>query len=123
MSQGLDLFHRFRGVEFLGKPWIGDQHALPEADPGQHNFDFGWNMFLESETLASEGSKGWRVVVVVVVVSVVVVVVVVVVVGRNKGSRPTKLSIVLTLELQGGKVRDTVEGLRECWFRKQVDFF
>ena len=44
--------------------------------------------------------------------------VVVVVVGRNKNSRPTSLSHVATLELKGDKVRDTVEGLSDCWFRK-----
>ena len=38
--------------------------------------------------------------------------------GRNKHSRPTKLSHVVTLELQGDKVRDTVEVLRECLVRK-----
>ena len=43
---------------------------------------------------------------------------IVVVVGRNKNSRPTSLSHVVALELQGVKVRDTVEGLSECWFRK-----
>ena len=57
-------------------------------------------------------------VVVVVVVVVLVQVVVVVVVGRNKNGRPTSLSHVVTLELQGDKVSDTVEGLSECWFRK-----
>ena len=36
--------------------------------------------------------------------------------GRNKNSRPTSLSHVVTLELQGSKVRDTGEGLSECWF-------
>ena len=45
----------------------------------------------------------------------------VVVVGRNKNSRPTSLSYVVTLELQGDEVRDTVEGLSECWFGKEVD--
>ena len=58
------------------------------------------------------------VVLVVVVVVVVVLVQVVVVVGRNKNGRPTSLSHVVTLELQGDKVSDTVEGLSECWFRK-----
>ena len=44
---------------------------------------------------------------------------VVVVVGRNKNSRPTQLSHVVTLELQGHKVRDTVEGLANVGFESR----